>query len=97
MITFIIPCKGRLEHLKKTLEFVMAQKNDVEVIVVDYDCPDNAGNWVEQAFPSVKVVRSDQQTIFNASKARNLGLKAATSEFVCFLDADICIPSDFSK
>lgn len=88
-ITIITTCKGRLVHLKQTLPLMVAQKPD-EVIVVDYDCPDGTGDWVEANFPQVKVVRAGQPDGgFNVSRARNLGAEAATSEWLYFVDADI--------
>lgn len=87
-IAFITICKGRLHHLRESLPLMAAQAPD-ELIVVDYSCPDGAGDWVEAAVPQARVVRVSGQAGFNASRARNAGAAAATSDWLFFVDADI--------
>lgn len=91
-IAFVTMCKGRLHHLRETLPTMAAQQPD-ELIVVDYSCPDGAGDWVEAEFPQARVVRVPGQDGFNASAARNAGAAAASSEWLFFVDADVqCLP-----
>jgi glycosyltransferase involved in cell wall biosynthesis len=88
-IAFITTCKGRLHHLRQTLPTMAAQRPE-ELIVVDYDCQDGTGAWVEANFPQAKVVRASQPDGgFNVGRARNLGAAAASSEWLFFVDADI--------
>lgn len=89
-ITVITTCKGRLVHLKQTLPGIVAQE-PAEIIVVDYDCPDGAGDWVEQNFPSVKLVRSGPRKEFCLAEARNLGAAQASSPWLFLIDADILV------
>ena len=49
LITFIVPCKGRLEQLKMSLPRLVAQQNS-SVIVVNSDCPDGTATWVGDKF-----------------------------------------------
>ncbi|MDP2132670.1 MAG: glycosyltransferase [Sulfuritalea sp.] len=88
IVTFITTCKGRLAQLQRSLPQMLAQP-DAEVVVVDYDCPEHCGDWVASTHPDAKVVRETRPVRFNASRARNLGAAAATSEWLCFIDADI--------
>lgn len=87
-ISVIIPCKGRLAHLKQMLPELLDQiGDDVQVIIVDYDCPDNCGDWaIDQG---VEVVKISNAPIFHLPHARNLGAKAATGKVLVFLDADM--------
>lgn len=87
-IAFITTCKARLHHLKETLPLMAGQQPD-ELIVVDYSCPEQTGDWVEAEFPQAKVVRVPGEQGFNLSKARNHGAAAAASEWLFFLDADL--------
>lgn len=85
---FVTTCKGRLHHIKETLPLMVMQKPD-EIVVVDYGCPDRVGNWVEENFPSVKVVRVTDDPGFCVSRARNIGVSATHSSWLCLIDADV--------
>ena len=85
--SIITTCKGRLDHLKRTLPRTIAQ-GAAEVIVVDYSCPEGTGNYVEEHFPSARVVRIEGEAGFSNWKARNRGAEAATSDVLVFCDAD---------
>lgn len=93
-LSIITTCMGRLHQLKQTLPINAAQPN-VQCVVVDYSCPDHCGDWVEQHYPQVHVVRALGQTRFNVSRARNLGAAEATGDWLFFLDADHAMSIDF--
>jgi len=92
-LSFVTACKGRLEHLKQTLPKRIHP--DCENIVVDWSCPDNCGDWVEENYPDVKVIRVPKQATFNHSKSRNVGFSHATGEFICQADADLIVNPSF--
>jgi glycosyltransferase involved in cell wall biosynthesis len=87
-IAFVTTCKGRLHHLKQTLPSLVAE-SPAEIILVDYACPDHAGDWVEAHFPSVKVVRVSDDPGFCLPRARNIGAANSSAPWLCFIDADI--------
>lgn len=87
-ISFVTTCKGRLRHLQRTLPLLIAEYPE-EIVVVDYGCPDGSGDWVQENFPLVKVVRVTDDDSFCAARARNLGAEHVTSQWICFIDADI--------
>jgi len=93
-ISVVTTCKGRLEHLRQTLPLALAQPF-AEAVVVDFDCPDGAGDWVARTYPSVKLVRVTGEPRFQPARARNLGAAAATSPWLLFLDADIQLAPGF--
>ncbi len=94
-ISFIVTCKGRLHHLRQSLP-LLARQPGSECVVVDFDCPDQTGLWVAEHFPSVRVVQVRDAPAFNISRARNLGAGAATTPWLCFVDADILIADEFA-
>lgn len=96
LLSFVITCKGRLQHLAETLPALVAQAN-TETIVVDYDCPDGTADWVEQHFPQARLVRVANAPFFNVACARNRGAEAAVSPWLCFVDADTRVHTEFSQ
>ena len=91
--SFITTCKGRLPHLQQTLP-LMVKQPDSECIVVDYSCPQKTGDWVEQNYPQVNVVRVTDDDGWIISRARNLGAAAAQTEWLVFIDADILLSDE---
>ncbi len=85
-VSIITVCKGRLDHLKLSLPSMVAQ--NCEVVVVDFSCPERAGEFVKRNFPGVKVVEVRGQATFSNWRARNAGAEAASSEILLFVDAD---------
>jgi glycosyltransferase involved in cell wall biosynthesis len=94
-ICFITTCMGRLAHLQQTLPLAVTQVQS-QCVVVDYSCPQKCGDWVEQHYPGVKVVRVPGQTRFNISRARNLGAQVADAPWFCFFDADTLLDEHFA-
>lgn len=95
-LTFVTTCRGRLAHLRETLPTFIAQP-DAAAVVVDYGCPDGAGDWVEAHFPQVDVVRSPDSTRFEGGRARNLGAAKVRTPWICFVDADTRVDATFSE
>jgi len=94
IMTWIQTCMGRLEHLQQSLPRLVDCPRS-ECVVVDYSCPQNAGDWVAQHFPQVRVVRAPGERHFHVSRARNLGAQAAVTPWLGFLDADILVSEKF--
>jgi glycosyltransferase involved in cell wall biosynthesis len=66
-----------------------------EIIVVDYDCPQGAGPWVEKTHPNAQVLYVRDGSSFNVSRARNIGISASRADVLCLIDADILIEPGF--
>lgn len=94
-LTIITVCKGRLSHLKKSLPTFIAQ-NQCEVIVVDYDCPEQTSAFVASAHPGIKVVKVQNRPNFNNWEARNIGAKMARTDLLAFVDADVILAPGFA-
>lgn len=94
-ISFIVPVKSRLAQIRQTLP-TLANQPGCEVIVVDYDCPEDSGDWAASTFDNVMVVKVKGMPILNVSKARNIGATHARSRWLCFLDVDAAMTPDFA-
>jgi hypothetical protein len=95
-LSIITTCKGRLGHLQQTLP-AMAGQPGVEVVVVDYDCPEGTADWVKRHYPAVNTVKVENRPRFNTSHGRNLGAAAANGDWLCFMDADVRPDPEFSR
>lgn len=88
--SFVTTCKGRLHHLKQTLPSLIKTRC-AEIIVVDYNCPDKAADWISENFPLVTVVRVTDDDGFSLPRARNIGAQHVKSPWVVFIDGDVFI------
>lgn len=86
-LTAVTICMGRLEHLETTLPLMLAEFE--QVIMVDWSCPQNSGDWAEKE--GATVVRRKDEKYWNASKARNLGARNVKTRSVVFIDADVMV------
>lgn len=94
-VSVIIPCKARLEHLQAVLPTVVMQDyQNLEIIIVDYQCPEDTKGYIESwnSIPDnmrITCVQADvDPSEWSLSAARNLGYKHAKGEMLLFLDAD---------
>ena len=101
-IGITVPCKGRLAFLEQTAPALIGQPG-VRYCLVDYDCPEQCGDWAEQTFPAavaagrLVIERVRDRPQFNKSAAHNVGARrliAAGLRHICFVDADtVCDPA----
>jgi glycosyltransferase involved in cell wall biosynthesis len=93
LASIIVPCKGRLHHLRRTLPNMLAQRCEFpyEVIVVDFDCPQGTFDWCRELnvrnLVALKVV--DGAKLFNHSRSRNCGASLGQGAVLAFVDADV--------
>lgn len=86
MISVVIPLYNKEERIAFALSSVLEQRGDIEIIVVDDGSTDDSFKVVESINDNrIKLMR---QPNGGPSKARNTGAKAATGDWVFFLDAD---------
>lgn len=101
----VVTCKGRLSHLKKSLPRMLSFLPG-RVCVVDYGCPQKAGDWCESNQPEalgggrLLVLRAAEYEIdtqfFNRARANNLGARVCIERGatgLLFLDADTLVLS----
>jgi GT2 family glycosyltransferase len=86
IISVVIPCFNARRWISATLDSVFGQASPgLEVIVVDDGSTDGSGQLVADAFPGVRLVRTENG---GASRARNVGTALARGQFIQYLDAD---------
>ncbi len=82
--SLIIPTFNREKHIENTLLSVLNQTQKVdEIIIVDDGSTDNTKQIIEKY--DVRYITQENQGV---SSARNIGIKEAQYEWLCFLDSD---------
>jgi GT2 family glycosyltransferase len=89
--TVLIVTKDRREELLRAVEGAVAQEGEPEVLVIDDASGDGSADAVEQAFPSVRVLRSERSE--GAIAQRNRGVGEASTPLVVSVDDDVVFPS----
>jgi hypothetical protein len=87
---------NRLAHLQQTLGAMSGQPG-CSCVVVDYSCPQHAGDWVEAHGPPARVVRCPGRNTFSRAAANNAGARAADAPWIAFVDADVLLAPDFAR
>ena len=94
-ISAVIPAYNAAAYIERTVLSVLAQSRPAdEVIVVDDGSRDNTGEVVGKFADKVKYIR---QSNAGASAARNMGVRAASSQWIAFLDGDDEWENDYLK
>jgi len=102
MTSIIIPCKGRLNHLRKSLRNLLRLRGNYEVVIVDFNCPQKTYDILHRKYSSyinsgyLKVIKTDvEENHWNLSESRNWGYKHCSGDYLLFLDADTILKGDF--
>jgi glycosyltransferase involved in cell wall biosynthesis len=92
-VSVIIPVYNAEKYIKDAIDSVLNQTyKDLEIVVVDDGSTDKTKEIVEIQRRKVVRVHVDIEYIYQMNKgpgaARNTGIKAATGEYIAFLDSD---------
>lgn len=97
-VSVIIAVYDLEEYIDRCINSVLAQSHpNLEIILVDDGSTDNSGEICR------KYASTDSRIIYlrkdngGVSSARNHGIKAATSNYLCFIDGDDWIEPDYVR
>lgn len=89
MISVIIPAYNAAEFIERAIRSCLIQTyRNIEVIVINDGSSDETASIVERLANECSSVKLLSVNNGGVARARNIGLKSATGEFVSFLDAD---------
>lgn len=96
LISVIIPCYNAEKTLEKCLTSVTKQSyTNLEIILIDDGSTDNSPKIYEDFQRRDHRIKTLIQNNSGVSKARNNGVKAATGEYICFVDSDDWVEPDY--
>ncbi len=98
VVSFIVPVYNVSKYLNRCLDSLAAQANQgIEVIMVDDGSTDDSGAICEEYAKKYSNFYVYHQKNKGIPGARNTGLSYAKGEWICFVDSDDYIESDFMK
>ena len=85
-VSVIIPTYNRLRLISRAIDSVLKQTfKPFEIIVVDDGSSDNTSTFIKNNYKSVKLIK---QKNLGVSKARNVGIKNSSGDWIALLDSD---------
>ncbi|MDR1195410.1 MAG: glycosyltransferase, partial [Endomicrobium sp.] len=93
-ISVIIPVYNAAAHIEECLDSVLNQSlgKETEIICIDDGSKDNCFDIIKKYSEKDKRIKLLKQKNTGAGAARNNGIKAASGEFVAFMDSDDFYP-----
>lgn len=94
-VSIIVPVYNAEKYLRECVESVLCQTlSDIELILVDDGSTDSSPTLCDQYAAQDRRVKVIHKPNGRAASARNAGLRAASGEYVAFVDADDWISPD---
>lgn len=92
-VSIIVPVYNTKEYLRAAVESVLAQGEDLEVLLIDDGSTDGSGALCDELalHPLVRCIHQQNKYV---GEARNVGIRAAKGEYLYFLDSDDRMESD---
>ncbi|NLW84235.1 MAG: glycosyltransferase family 2 protein [Phycisphaerae bacterium] len=91
-VSIIIPTYNRATYVTMAIDSVLTQTyTDYEIIVVDDGSTDNTQEVLRPYMDKIHYIFQSNKGV---SAARNTGIRAATGEWIAFLDSDDCFHKD---
>lgn len=87
MISVIIPLYNKERYIKETLASLREISN-IEILVIDNNSSDNGLKICHEESKINSSIRVLHQNVPGVGPTRNMGIREAKGEYLCFLDAD---------
>lgn len=88
-ISVIVPVYNVANYLEQCVQSILAQEcDDLEVLLIDDGSTDNSGALCDELAQQDARLRVIHQKNSGAAAAKNAGLRAATGEYLTFVDSD---------
>ena len=98
LISIIIPCYNAEQSLERCLNSVVSQYyQNLEIIIVDDGSRDQTSDIYTKFKKEDYRIKVIKQNNSGVSKARNVGLKAVTGDYICFVDSDDWVENNYCE
>jgi glycosyltransferase involved in cell wall biosynthesis len=88
-VTVVVPAYNASEYIERTLQSVRRQTHtDIEIIVVDDGSTDATRSIIERVMTADQRLRIISVPNGGVARARNIGIDAAKTDLIAFIDAD---------
>ena len=97
-ISVIVPVYKAEAYLHRCVDSLLAQTfTDFEILLIDDGSPDRSGEICDEYARKDSRVRVWHKENGGVSSARNVGLDNARGEYICFVDSDDWVESNYLK
>ncbi len=96
-ISVVMPMYNAARHIERCLAplLAMLEAGEIAEVIVVSDCSPDESDDIVRRHPRVHLMRTERQG--GPGAARNLGVGAARSEFVWFVDSDVVVAADAAR
>lgn len=89
LVSVVVPIYKTEKYLRKCVDSILAQTYpNLEILLIDDGSPDHCGEICDAYAKEDKRVRAFHNDNHGVSYSRNCGIKAATGEYLLFVDSD---------
>lgn len=98
LITFIVPCYNVELYIENCINSILHQTyKNIEIIPVDDGSPDRSGEIIDNMASKDNRVRPIHKENGGVSSARNVGIEAASGDYIVFVDGDDYLAPDYAE
>lgn len=95
-VSVIVPVYNASKQLTRCIESITAQfYPDLEIVLIDDGSTDGSGRICDEAAIKNSAVKVLHQTNHGVSYTRNAGVRAASGDYICFVDSDDWVEPNF--
>lgn len=88
-LSIVLPVYNAAPFLKACVESIIPELNDnTEIVIVNDGSTDDSGEIAEQFARQYSSIKVEHKKNSGQVETRNLGIRTASGEYVCFIDAD---------
>ena len=96
LVSVIVPVYNTEKYLEKCVETIRAQDyQPIEIVLVDDGSPDRSGELCDKLARTDSRIQVIHKENGGLSSSRNAGIDVAKGEYLCFIDSDDYISTDY--